>query len=289
MDRKAVGKELARRYGRGLGSYTNDVSSIWQFTNEMRIGDIVVANDGKRRVVGIGRVTSGYLAPRDRRNPVRTNSDQRHVRLVDWIVKDAVDFSHELLAPKTVYPLRPKKCDVIQRAYERQHPRLKNVIQSLFQSQAEDSRLAPAADEADSEPYTKPTRDARDRVTQDIFRRRGQGEFRNKLLARYSERCVVTGCLIVDVLEAAHIDPYRGGGTNHEENGLLFRADIHTLFDLNKIGIDPVTLKIRFHPDVREGYRQFDGKVLKTVQGRRPATAPLRTRFKKFQEEVKAR
>ena len=34
------------------------------------------------------------------------------------------------------------------------------------------------------------------------------------------------------------LPPYRGTKDNHPDNGLLLRADIHTLFDLDMIGID---------------------------------------------------
>jgi predicted restriction endonuclease len=40
------------------------------------------------------------------------------------------------------------------------------------------------------------------------------------------------------VLEAAHIHPYRGAHTNDVTNGLLLRADLHTLFDLKLLWID---------------------------------------------------
>ncbi len=41
------------------------------------------------------------------------------------------------------------------------------------------------------------------------------------------------------MLEAAHITPYSELGTNHVTNGLLLRADLHTLFDYGLIGVDP--------------------------------------------------
>jgi hypothetical protein len=40
------------------------------------------------------------------------------------------------------------------------------------------------------------------------------------------------------VLKAAHILPYAGRRTNHVQNGLLLRADLHTLFDLGLIAVD---------------------------------------------------
>ncbi|WP_183629116.1 HNH endonuclease signature motif containing protein [Novosphingobium sediminicola] len=44
-----------------------------------------------------------------------------------------------------------------------------------------------------------------------------------------------------DILEAAHIVPHAviGQKGNDASNGILLRADIHTLFDLNLIRITP--------------------------------------------------
>jgi len=39
-------------------------------------------------------------------------------------------------------------------------------------------------------------------------------------------------------LEAAHISPYRGPQSNHVSNGILLRADTHSLFDLGLLSID---------------------------------------------------
>ncbi|EOB3111711.1 HNH endonuclease, partial [Yersinia enterocolitica] len=53
-----------------------------------------------------------------------------------------------------------------------------------------------------------------------------------------------TGCALTELLEAAHIHPYKGAHTNVVSNGLLLRADIHTLFDLGLINIDPDSLNV---------------------------------------------
>ncbi len=39
-------------------------------------------------------------------------------------------------------------------------------------------------------------------------------------------------------LETAHIVPCRRAETNHVTNGLLLRADLHSLFDLGLVAID---------------------------------------------------
>jgi putative restriction endonuclease len=53
---------------------------------------------------------------------------------------------------------------------------------------------------------------------------------------------VVTGCELEALLEAAHIAPYRNASHNELSNGLRLRADIHTIYDLYLMEIDPITL-----------------------------------------------
>jgi predicted restriction endonuclease len=80
--------------------------------------------------------------------------------------------------------------------------------------------------------------DARRKVLAAIVRRQGQRVFRQALLDAYGERCAISGCAVKDVLEAAHIFPYQGDHTNHVTNGILLRADLHTLFDLHLISLE---------------------------------------------------
>lgn len=77
-----------------------------------------------------------------------------------------------------------------------------------------------------------------ERVSVSVKRRRGQADFRSKLLNAYDRKCAVTGYNWHDALEAAHIIAYKNRASNEISNGLLLRADIHTLFDLNLIGIN---------------------------------------------------
>lgn len=80
--------------------------------------------------------------------------------------------------------------------------------------------------------------DGRRRIERLVTIRQGQPMFRAMLMEAYERRCAITGCTIEETLEAAHISPYRGTKSNHICNGLLLRADIHTLFDLGLIRID---------------------------------------------------
>lgn len=83
----------------------------------------------------------------------------------------------------------------------------------------------------------KSIEDGRKKIWAQVKRRQGQPAFRRRLLAAYGGQCAITDCAVEALLEAAHILPYRGKETNIVQNGLLLRADIHTLFDLGLIAV----------------------------------------------------
>ena len=87
-------------------------------------------------------------------------------------------------------------------------------------------------------------RDAAEKIATAIASRRGQKEFRDRLLRIYGNNCVISGPNIPDILEAAHILPYSKGGTFSNTNGLLLRADLHTLFDLGMIAVETAGLTV---------------------------------------------
>ena len=108
------------------------------------------------------------------------------------------------------------------------------------------------------------TKDARERILATIVRRRGQPEFRQKLLSLYGGKCVLTGCDAEQALEAVHIQPYKGKHTNHPRNGMLMRADLHTLFDLHLIAVDTSNMTILLAPALKStSYGILQGKNLK--------------------------
>jgi hypothetical protein len=118
------------------------------------------------------------------------------------------------------------------------------------------------ANEADWAPVSMA--DARDRMLRNIVRRRGQAAFRARLLDAYQSQCAISDCDIPDVLEAAHIKPYLGDHTNVVSNGLLLRADLHTLFDLRLLRINPETHRVVVAPALRASeYGRFHGRPLK--------------------------
>lgn len=95
-----------------------------------------------------------------------------------------------------------------------------------------------------------------------IWTRRGQPEFRAHLLEAYDSRCAITQCEIVDALEAAHIIPFAEEKIYSVPNGLLLRSDIHTLFDLFLLSINPTTWKVHIAPQLVNHYGNIDGVEL---------------------------
>lgn len=75
----------------------------------------------------------------------------------------------------------------------------------------------------------------RRRVLREISLRRGQSQFRERLIRRYGLRCQISGYDFAAAVEAAHVRPYAAYEENGAGNGLLLRSDLHTLFDLGFI------------------------------------------------------
>ncbi|KAB2876388.1 MAG: hypothetical protein F9K36_02725 [Burkholderiaceae bacterium] len=95
-----------------------------------------------------------------------------------------------------------------------------------------------------------------------IKTRRGQSKFRVALLAAYGSKCQVTNCRVVELLEAAHITPHAELTDYAVSNGLLLRADIHTLFDENLLAVDD-NYRICVSPLLRNSeYWRYDGQKL---------------------------
>lgn len=124
--------------------------------------------------------------------------------------------------------------------------------------------------------------DRRKLTHRQIKERRGQAKFRRGLLERYGAKCMVSNSETLDVLEAAHISWYRGEEDNHLDNGLILRADIHTLFDLNLIGIMPETLEICVKDSIFSEYGCYHGSKIAFNPKYSPSKAALEMRYQEF-------
>lgn len=88
----------------------------------------------------------------------------------------------------------------------------------------------------DEEIHESPALDQPDTLAT-IKARRGQADFRKRLMSAYDCRCAVTGCAVEELLEAAHITPHKDKVDYRTSNGLLLRVDIHRLYDLDLLQI----------------------------------------------------
>jgi len=57
---------------------------IWNFAKNIKQNDLIIARNGKTKIVGIGKVTSDYIAPTDSDNP-REGKEYKQIRYVNWI------------------------------------------------------------------------------------------------------------------------------------------------------------------------------------------------------------
>jgi len=148
---------------------------------------------------------------------------------------------------------------------------------------------ARAEAEAQADAFDAPldsTYDARVWAMRAVAQRRGQPLFRAKLLDAYEGRCAITKCSAVEVLEAAHVLPYRGEHTNRLDNGLLLRADLHTLFDCGLLWVTPENTVALAPSLLATDYAAFQGKPLDlpTAAIHRPNPAYLAEHAKRCME-----
>jgi putative restriction endonuclease len=210
--------------------------------------------------------TPGIVAVADLRKACPHYSEQFAMQMIDiHMIADAL-----LAATPTVGPL-------IETVFGVEHYLAPNEAEEPGEGQGI----------LDGSNYMPTHEDGRDSITRTIRARRGQQAFRHSLIARYGPMCMVTGCNLLDIVEAAHISPYRGRNDQHEENGLLLRADIHVLFDLQLMGIEPDTLTIKFHPyALSSGYQEYEGKRLSCRVG--PSVEALKSRWVLFNKRLDA-
>ena len=122
--------------------------------------------------------------------------------------------------------------------------------------------------------------DDRSRAESTVFVREGQGSFRVRVLDAYGRRCSVTGERALPALEAAHIQRYLGPASNHVQNGLSLRADLHRLFDAGYMTVTPdyrveVSQRLRSEFENGEQYYRLHNAPLLVVPDD-PASRPSR-------------
>jgi hypothetical protein len=113
---------------------TGSANSIWQFINDIQQSHVVVANEGKSHVVGVGIVKSDYLPPGSPKNPFRGQEYNCQTRIVDWVIDRPIGLETDVFAISTVTTLRPQQCEQIKQAYLNNDLNLKDKLDLLFPS-----------------------------------------------------------------------------------------------------------------------------------------------------------
>lgn len=273
--------EEADRSFQTIDSYKDSISEYYNYdslvpnSKQIKKDDIVIITD-KKMILGFASIAYIDISKGEkiiRRCPQcpSTTIDSRKTKIPKYRCNKGHSFDIPLEEPvdvtkfKAVFnsfvPFKGQKKDLLQirpfyiKGYNQNMSmqRLDSKVFKLFGDIEQKLQLDSANNilfpeqgyvKEEQSPYTIKIKDEREIILQAIKLRRGQQSFRKKLLEKYNQTCIITGCNIVDILEAAHIKPYRGENDHHPNNGLLLRADIHTLFDLNLISINPYTFEV---------------------------------------------
>lgn len=111
-----------------------------------------------------------------------------------------------------------------------------------------------------------------------------QAAFRSEVMEIFDSRCAITGCTAEDALEAAHVVPVSEDGGYAPDNGILLRRDIHRLFDLNLVAIDPQCLKVNIADEIADDYTKYAGAAVDLPDGG-PKASIFVHRWKQFSAE----
>ena len=110
--------------------------------------------------------------------------------------------------------------------------------------------------------------------------RPGQRAFKLQLLAAYNRQCAVTTEHSLPVLDAAHIQPYRGRDSDHPQNGIILRSDLHRLYDRGYLTITPnleLEVSRRLRDEFNNGKRYYQLQGQRIVVPKDPRLAPSRS------------
>jgi putative restriction endonuclease len=282
---------------------------------QIKSGDIAVIID-KKKVLGLAKILEvvEFKGKKERRRcPIcrSTNYEARITKTPEY----RCNKGHEFAAPDSeeievkkyeayysssfILPKELVTIDKLKPFYHNGYNRnmsMQNISEDFFAKYYEvemnvlkENFIYPSAEESENylgdvieDNYVPTNKDERPKIFQAIYARRGQQKFRDSLRELYGDKCMITGCEILDVIEAAHINPYRGEKDNDATNGLLLRSDIHTLFDLDLIGIEPKEMKVHLNEAIKkEGYEILQNKFL-IVGGKKPSQDALEIRWQKF-------
>jgi len=202
---------VQRQHGKGRTGYGKGAAEmIWSFVHEIKLGDIVVANDAYNRMVGIGVVESEYIPPTSPENPLRQDATthRHHVRLVNWIVRKPTDIpGGRFFVQRTLAPLDDAKVDTVKKAYLAAYPddpETEKQLAQLFQLRGKSVQATPIASDVSDTTTAK--------VLTTTYRILRDTELARRVKVMHDFECQMCGHTIVlpdgtRYAEAHHIQP----------------------------------------------------------------------------------
>ena len=108
------------------------------------------------------------------------------------------------------------------------------------------------------DPQWKEKRSKLPRNLTEVIERPGANEFRKYVLGIYNNTCAVSKFTATQAIEVAHIVPYYGTESDHIENVVPLRTDLHKLFDKGLLNIiyskRDKKYKVRVHDTIKNDY-----------------------------------
>lgn len=95
LSREEIREKLLALYPDGSKSQNNNSLCLWQFTNEMKPGDIVITKKGMSEYIGYGIVSGDYVRDESRK-------DAKNTRKVDWKKKGSWEETVHQIVMKTL-------------------------------------------------------------------------------------------------------------------------------------------------------------------------------------------
>ena len=106
FDSKEKIKDYMKKVHNPSYSYRNNAHCLWQFANEIKIGDVIFVKKGMHKILGKGIVTSDYIYD-------STRETYKHIRKVEWTNKGEWEYPQQVVT-KTLTCISPYPDNVQQ-------------------------------------------------------------------------------------------------------------------------------------------------------------------------------
>jgi predicted restriction endonuclease len=113
-------------------------------------------------------------------------------------------------------------------------------------------------------------------------KRLNQKEFRNQILQKFNNTCIISGVTCIDELTAAHIIPINEIENYDIDNGLLLLENLHKTYDKYYWSINPDLLQIEINNNINVGTIKQYNNLKITLQMNNMLYSNLKTHYDIF-------